>query len=101
MLIHSRLLYLNLLAISTFIETPDWVTYPTFWRVSVSINRKLCLFLGSERKFFFFVVIVMLSVQVTVAATFPETHLCCVVDLVDIRSHPSNTTVALPYFLCR
>ena len=76
------------------------VTNPTFWKVSCSIKRKLCLFLGFERKLSFFFIIVMLSVKVTGAATFSDAHLCCVIALVDIWSYPSNTTVDLKYFLC-
>ena len=36
----------------------------------------------------------MLSVKVTVEATFPDVHLCCVIALADISMCPSNTTIA-------
>ena len=36
----------------------------------------------------------MLSVKVTVEATFPDAHLCCVLALADISMYPSNTTIA-------
>ena len=38
----------------------------------------------------------MLPVKVTVAATFPDVHLCYVLGLVDILSPPSKTTIGLP-----
>ena len=36
----------------------------------------------------------MLSVKVTVEATFPDACLCCVIALADISMYPSNTTIA-------
>ena len=38
----------------------------------------------------------MLPVKVTVVATFPDAHLCCVLGLGDILSPLSKTTIALP-----
>ena len=72
------------------------VTHGNFWRAFLSINRKLCLFSGFQRKLSLFIVIDMLPVKVTVAATFPDAHLCCVIGLVDVSSPPSKTTIALP-----
>ena len=36
----------------------------------------------------------ILSVKVTVEATFPGARLCCVIALADISMYPSNTTIA-------
>ena len=73
--------------------------HPSFCRALLSIDRKRCLFLGLEKKLSFFNVSGMLSVKMTVEATFPDARLYCVVALADISLYPSKTTIALPYFL--
>ena len=73
--------------------------YPSFCGALLSIDRKRCLFLGFERKLSLINVTDILSVKMTVEATFPDARLYCVITLADISLYLSKTTNALPYFL--